>query len=75
MRIRATKNSMKIQLNGKAKEVPEGSTIALLVELLELQPEQVAVELNEQLVRRVERVNVQLCEADRVEMVTLVGGG
>ncbi len=64
-----------IEVNGVAREVPEGTSVAALVELLELRPEQVAVERNAQLVRRSERATTRLAAGDRVEVVTLVGGG
>lgn len=66
---------IRIQLNGAPREVPEGSTVAELVEALGLVPEQVAVELNRGLVPRARRAQTRLREGDRVELVTLVGGG
>ena len=46
-----------------------------LIEDLALAPEQVAVEVNGELVSRVDRASHQLVEGDTVELVTLVGGG
>ena len=66
---------MQVRVNGEARELPEGCTVAQLVELCELRPEQVAVELNQRLVRRADRSEVSLSEGDEVELVTLVGGG
>jgi sulfur carrier protein len=66
---------IEIQVNGAARPVPEGITVAELVELLGLRPDLVAVERNTQLVRRAERGSTRLCAGDRVELVTLVGGG
>jgi thiamine biosynthesis protein ThiS len=42
---------------------------------LQLTPARVAVEVNEQLVRRASYTDTTLRDADRVEIVTLVGGG
>jgi thiamine biosynthesis protein ThiS len=64
-----------IEVNGEPREVPDGTTVAGLVERLELPPETVAVELNRRLVTRSERARTVLGAGDRVELVTLVGGG
>ena len=67
--------SIRIELNGEARELPQGTTVAQLVESLGLRPELVAVECNARLVRRTERGTTELRAGDRVELVTLVGGG
>jgi thiamine biosynthesis protein ThiS len=66
---------MQILLNGKAHEVPGETTVADLMESLGLRTEIVAVEVNEGLVARARRAEHCLAEGDRVEIVTLVGGG
>ena len=66
---------MQIQVNGVAREVPEGLSVAGLLEELELIPTQVAVELNQRLVARRARAETILSEGDELELVTLVGGG
>jgi thiamine biosynthesis protein ThiS len=66
---------LQITVNGEPKAVAEGATLADLVALLELAPERVAVEVNEHLVRRVAYAQTRLSGGDRVEVVTLVGGG
>jgi thiamine biosynthesis protein ThiS len=66
---------VEITVNGVAREVREGTTLAELVDGLALPPEQVAVELNRALVRRGERAARRLEPGDQVELVTLVGGG
>ena len=65
----------RIHVNGEAREVPDGTSLAELLEQRGLRPEQVAVELNQQLVTRDARAATWLREGDRVELVTLVGGG
>jgi sulfur carrier protein len=66
---------MTIQVNGQPREVPAGSTVsALLAELGVTQPH-VAVELNLEVVPRALHRDTQLHEGDRIEVVTLVGGG
>jgi len=66
---------MQIRLNGTAIEVADGTTVAELVASRDLAPEQVAVEVNESLVARARRTETRLAPGDRVELVTLVGGG
>lgn len=52
-----------------------GLTISQLLEQLKLDPRQVAVEVNYELIPRVRHVEQVLHEGDRLEIVTLVGGG
>jgi len=66
---------MKIEVNGKPREVADGSSVADLVTKLELDGRLVVVELNRQIVRRTERHQVGLEAGDRVEIVHFVGGG
>jgi sulfur carrier protein len=66
---------VKLQVNGEERELPEGATIADLVESLGLRPEIVAVEVERELVSRKEHATRRLTEGERVEVVTLVGGG
>ena len=66
---------MKILVNGSKRDVPEGTTIAQLLSELEISARAVAVEVNLQLVPRARHAEHQLREADRLEVVTLVGGG
>ena len=66
---------VKILVNGRESEVPEGTTIAQLLQGLELTARNVAVEVNLELVPRGRHAEHRLHEADRLEVVTLVGGG
>lgn len=66
---------MHIQVNGEAKEVPQNLTVAGLLDQLGLQPKYLAVERNLILVPREEHATCTLQEGDRLEIVTLVGGG
>ena len=67
--------TIEIELNGGRRELSEGTSVADLVALLELRPEVVAVERNRALVRRADHAATVLADGDRVEVVTLVGGG
>ncbi|MEW6197515.1 MAG: sulfur carrier protein ThiS [Planctomycetota bacterium] len=66
---------MQIVVNGETQRLDVGATVADLVRVLQLVPERVAVELNGQLVRRAIHAETPLRDGDRVEIVTLVGGG
>lgn len=66
---------MKIQLNGQSKEVAEHTTVAHLLESLELTGKRVAVEINEELVTRSLFDSHQLKANDQVEIVQAIGGG
>lgn len=65
---------MRIEVNGKLQEVEGPATIARLIELRSPRPP-FAVEVNKCLVRRPEYAATELRDGDRVEIVTLVGGG
>jgi thiamine biosynthesis protein ThiS len=66
---------MKITVNGEAREVAAGASVSdLLRELSVMQPH-VAVERNLEVVPRAEHADTELSEGDRIEVVTLVGGG
>lgn len=66
---------MRVQVNGEAREVPAGTTVRGLVELLALTDGPVAVEKNGDVVRRAQHESVELSEGDVVEIVHFVGGG
>ena len=68
-------STVQISVNGEPRDVAEGTTIAGLLGQLELTTKYVAVEVNLQLVPRGRHVEHRLCEGDRLEIVTLVGGG
>ena len=72
---RAGGGGVQITVNGKQREVAEGTSIATLLKELELPPPQVAVEVNLQLVPRARHAEHRLAAGDRLEVVTLVGGG
>lgn len=66
---------MLIEVNGEAREVKEDISLPELVAILNLKAEQVAIELNKQVVRRAQWESTMLHEADKVEIVHFVGGG
>ncbi|HXT60098.1 MAG TPA: sulfur carrier protein ThiS [Pirellulales bacterium] len=66
---------VEIMVNGGPRQVPEGTTIAALLAELGLEPRQVAVEVNLELAPRGQHAERVLNAGDRLEVVTLVGGG
>jgi thiazole synthase len=64
-----------IEINGERREVPGPLTVAELLRHLGVRPEQVAVEVNRDLVTRGRHEQTTLAEGDVLEVVTLVGGG
>ena len=66
---------MHIQVNGEAREVAADLSLPELVASLSLKPEQIAIELNQSVVRRGEWPGKILRDGDRIEIVHFVGGG
>ena len=66
---------MKITVNDQSRETAEGTTVAELLEELGLTGKPVAVEVNRELVPRQHHTKHMLADGDRLEIVTLVGGG
>jgi thiamine biosynthesis protein ThiS len=67
--------NMTIVMNGQPREIEAGTTLALLLEALDMQPRFLAVERNFELVPRTRHAACILQEGDALEIVTLVGGG
>lgn len=66
---------MQVYVNEEPREVETGATVAWLIDQLELEPRYLAVERNRELVPRRDHAGCKLAEGDRLEIVTLVGGG
>ena len=66
---------VQIHVNDERREVAAGTTIASLLADMQLQPRYVAVERNLDLVPRGRHAESILQDGDRLEIVTLVGGG
>lgn len=64
-----------VWVNGEPRRLASGTTVIGLVESLGLQPAQVAVERNGEVVPRRTHAEVTLQSGDRLEVVTFVGGG
>ncbi|MFM2092255.1 MAG: hypothetical protein RLZZ127_2744 [Planctomycetota bacterium] len=66
---------MRVTVNDQDRDLPDGASVADLIAALALPGTRVAVEVNRQLVRRAQHAEHRLSPGDRVEVVTLVGGG
>ncbi len=66
---------LSITVNDAPRTVPTGTSVEGLLELLGLKPRFLAVELNRQVVPRNHHRQTALSNGDRIEIVTLVGGG
>jgi len=67
--------SIDVVINGQARSVGKGTTVAALLTLLGLADKRVAVERNREVVPRAAHAATVLDEGDRLELVTFVGGG
>ncbi len=67
--------AVRIEVNGEARELPDGATVASLLAELGVGGARVAVEHNRTIVPRSEHGTVRLAEGDKLEVVTFVGGG
>jgi sulfur carrier protein len=66
---------MQITVNGQSQTLPDGQTVAELIEKQGLSGQPCAVEVNRKLVPKRQHAEHALAEGDTVELVTLVGGG
>lgn len=64
-----------ITLNGDRYTLDRQVTLAALLERLRIDPRTVAVELNQDIVRRDRLAETPIEEGDRVEVVRMIGGG
>lgn len=66
---------MIVLINGESREVPESVNLTTLLELFSLPSQRVAVELNRNVIRRVDWETVTISEGDKIEVIHFVGGG
>ncbi len=66
---------MQIIVNAQPREVADAITIAQLLDELNLADKHVAVEVNLDLIPRGQHAEHRLAGGDKLEIVTLVGGG
>jgi sulfur carrier protein len=66
---------MNVLVNGTPRTLPERTTIRRLLDELKLPTRGIAVEVNQQIVPRDQHANRALADGDRLEIVSIVGGG
>ena len=64
-----------ITVNGGEQVIPAKTTVVGLLEILGVVAERIAVEVNHEIVTRRRHATHVLSDGDRVEIVTMVGGG
>ena len=65
---------MQLKVNGKSEEFPGGSVLDLL-KTKKIEPQMVAVEVNDSMIEREGLATTQLKEGDRLEFLIYMGGG
>lgn len=68
-------SSIHLTVNGEPRELPASTTVAGLLERLELPAVRVAVEHNRRVLKRDEFPEIELSDGDTLEIVHFVGGG
>ena len=65
---------MQVKVNGKSEEIQGGSVLDLL-KLKKVEPQMVAVEVNDKMIDREHLATTTLNEGDQVEFLFYMGGG
>lgn len=65
---------MQVKINGKSEEVP-GGTVLDLLRTKKIEPQMVAVEVNDKVLERDYLATTRLNEGDQVEFLFYMGGG
>jgi sulfur carrier protein len=66
---------MTVTINGERREIPEGLTVAALLEHLKMTHDRVALERNLEILPRAQWAATQIQPNDSFEIVHFVGGG
>ena len=66
---------MTLTVNGETREVDAGSTLAQLLEALDVRRDGTAVALNDDVVPRSRHDHIVLNDGDRLEIIVAVAGG
>jgi len=66
---------MTIQLNGREVVLGDGISLQELIKNLKLNPQNIVIELNEELIRKDDWANIRIKENNRIEIISFVGGG
>lgn len=65
---------MQVKINGKVEEI-SGGTVLDLLQTKKIEPQMVAVEVNDTMVERAQLATMTLKEGDRLEFLFYMGGG
>ena len=65
---------MQVKVNGKSEDIQNGSVLDLLT-LKKIDPQMVAVEVNDKMIDREHLATTTLNEGDQVEFLFYMGGG
>ena len=66
---------MEILLNGEKRKVHWDLSLSELLKHFSLPSERIAIELNREVVRRMDWAKIKVCEGDNLEIIHFVGGG
>jgi len=66
---------VKATINGELREMPEGTTLAALLDALGVTRNGIAVAKNDSVVRRADYETSTIAEGDSVEIIKAVAGG
>ena len=66
---------MEVVVNGEARVISGGITVAELIAQMDLAGKRLAVEVNEQILPKSRHDQLQLSDGDRVEIIQAIGGG
>ena len=67
--------SIEIVVNDQSLSIPEGSAVTDLLKILDIRTKAIAVEINRAVIPGQDHATTVLNANDRLEVVTLVGGG
>ncbi|MDQ2870531.1 MAG: sulfur carrier protein ThiS [Acidobacteriota bacterium] len=68
-------SAVRVRVNGEELNLPEGASVASVLERLEIQTPRVAVERNREIVPKALYASTPLIAGDVLEVVEFVGGG
>lgn len=67
--------AIKVTINGKEETFEEDMTIGRLLQMRNVRPEVVTVELNDEIIHREKYDSVKIKQNDRLEFLYYMGGG
>ncbi|MEO8191567.1 MAG: sulfur carrier protein ThiS [Acidobacteriota bacterium] len=68
-------SAVRVRVNGEDLDLPEGASVASVLEKLEIATPRVAVERNREIVPKAHYATTALSAGDVLEVVEFVGGG